>query len=320
MTTLDTSVLGRYVKYLSPSSIDTWITCPTRWMYRYVRKIKTPPSGAMFLGTSVHAAIEANHVQKVASQTDLASDELEDRFAHAFDHPKEDVDWTGEKRSDAKDDGGAMVRAYARETAPSIQPAVVEQSVLIPLRSASGPLPPLMTRLDLVDTSHIITDFKTKSKAPDPDDANASGQLTAYEVAHRSAFREPSAGQRLIHYTRPLKKNPRLARVFEQPTTRSDEQIGTYLRHARAVAVQIAVSVQTGDFPLADPKSWACSASWCGYFQVCPGGQARRTSVVSGDPLATWRKEADRVAGGSAPTKDGALGKATAEESQEARP
>ena len=296
---LNTSAVLKHVRHLSPSAVDTWITCPRRWMYRYVSKIRTPPSGAMHLGSSFHSAVETNHRQKISSREDLPLDVLEDRYGDVFDKPTQDVDWSGEKRSAAKDDGVAMIRAYRKEVAPALQPSVVEQTVLIPLNTSFGEtLPPLMTVLDLVDETRRITDFKTTSKQPDPDDANASGQLTAYDVAHRSAFGVPSSGQELIHLRRPLKTKP-FSEVFKQPTTRSDEQVGNYLRHVQAVALQISVGVQTGLFPMADPKSWACSAKFCGFFSICPGGSVRRTSVAT-DPLATW-KEA-HAAIGSVPT------------------
>lgn len=299
MVTLDVSGVLRHVRHLSPSAVDTWVTCPLRWKFRYVDKIKTPPSGAMHLGTSFHTAVEANHGQKIASREDLPLDVLQDHYGDAFEHPEDDVDWTGERKSAAKDDGAAMVRTYHREVAPSLQPAAVEQAVLIPLQTANGDiLPPLLTQLDLIDESRRITDFKTTSKQPDPDAANASGQLTAYEVAHRSAFGAPSAGQELIHLRRPLKSKP-FSEVFRQPTSRSDEQVGNYLRHVHAVGLQISVAVQTGLFPMADPNSWACSAKFCGYFAICPGGAVRRTSVAT-DPLATWKEAL--VVGGSVPT------------------
>lgn len=289
MVSLDPSRVLKYVRHLSPSSIDTWVTCPQRWYFRYVRKIKTPPSGAMHLGTSFHAAVEANHAQKITTREDLPLGVLEDRYSVAFEHPEDDVDWTGEKKSDAKDHGAAMVRSYHKQVAPTLQPTLVEQAVLVPLQTAAGEsLPPLKMVLDLVDDAKVIKDFKTTSKQPDPDAANASGQLTAYDVAHRSAFGTPSAGQELIHLRRPLKTKP-FAEVFRQPTSRSDEQVRNYLKHVQAVGIQIAVAVQTGLFPMADPNSWACSEKFCGYFRVCPGGKVRRTSHAT-DPLASWKE------------------------------
>lgn len=46
------------VKFLSPSSLDTWRTCQAKWMYRYVLKVPDSAGPAAVVGSFVHSVLE----------------------------------------------------------------------------------------------------------------------------------------------------------------------------------------------------------------------------------------------------------------------
>lgn len=44
--------------YISPSRLNLWLKCPLAFQFRYVADIKTSTTPALFLGKTVHAALE----------------------------------------------------------------------------------------------------------------------------------------------------------------------------------------------------------------------------------------------------------------------
>ena len=44
--------------YISPSRLNCWLTCPLKFKIRYIDRIRTPTTPALFLGKHVHAGLE----------------------------------------------------------------------------------------------------------------------------------------------------------------------------------------------------------------------------------------------------------------------
>lgn len=266
------------MSHLSPSQIAMFKKCPRQWAYVYLEGRRVPPSGAQHLGSSFHRSAEAHNVHKVATKTDLPVDEVEDRYSAAFKAvPESEIAWEDESPKRLYDDGAQMVRLFGATSAKEIQPTHVEQKVLIPLESEE-PLPPLLTVLDVVDDRSRVIDYKTKSRAAPADEAANSEQLSAYAIAHRSAFGAFPSALLLEVFVRPQKTRPTGFRDT-QTTTRGDAQADAYLQDLRAVASQIEHGRRTGLFPFAPADSWACSPKFCGFYAICAGGASRRVSV-----------------------------------------
>lgn len=285
--------------HLSPTQISTWKDCPALYEQVYVHGRRQAPSGSMHLGSSFHKAAEAHNRHKVSTRTDLPMDELEDRYTDAFRAvPSSEIHWD-ESADDVYDDGAKIVRLFGQTSAREVQPVHVEQRVLVPLE-ADEPLPPLLTVLDLIDDKGAIRDYKTSGKAPSAGTAADSEQLTAYALAHKSAFGHMPSALVLDYFIRPQAKRP-LGFREQQPTTRGEGQLGIYLQDVRAVASQIAHARQTGLFPYAATSSWKCAEKFCGFWKTCPGGEARRTSFA---PIAvTWDVSPDATALGTTQTQ-----------------
>lgn len=273
------------VDHLSPSSLRRWQKCPEQWRRYYVLGEKNfPPSAQQHLGKSFHSSVEANHRQKIETRTDLPLDELQDRFVEAFNElPRNEVLWEDEKPDDMKDDGTKIVKVYAKQIAPTVQPILVEHSVDTPIDSFDDPddleLPPMRTILDVVEDTGAIVDFKTTGKKPGEGTAASSDQLTAYANARRHETGEMPPSVRLEVLIRPSAKF-QFGRHETVYGLRAPHQIEIWLRNVKAIASQMQHALRTGLFPYADSESWACAASQCAFFNSCPGGRARRTSFA----------------------------------------
>ena len=270
--------------HVSPSQISTFKTCPTLWKYTALEGRRLPPSGAAHRGSSFHKATEAHNRLKVIDRVGLAADAIEDAFTQAWRNvPESDVSWDDERPNAIYDGGAKMARLYAATSALEIQPTHVEQEVLIP---AVGDGVPVLCRLDLVDEQGRVIDFKTTGKAPGSDDAHNSDQLTAYAGAHTVKFGHLPSALALDFFVAPSKTRPTGLRAF-QPTKRDELQVAAWRSDVAAVTSQMRHAEQTGMFPFAPSDSWKCSDKWCGFFNLCPGGAARRTTFA----VPSWMSE-----------------------------
>lgn len=260
--------------HISPSQLATFRTCPRLWAYTTLEGKRVPPAGAQHLGRSFHAAAEAHNRHKLATRTDMPLDEIEDRYAQAWkDTDPSEIQWDGEQPEKVYDDGAVITRLFGATSAREVQPVLIEQEVIIPAEV------PILCRLDVVDEQSRVLDYKSASKAPSADAAEDSDQLTAYAAAHQVATGHLPSAEVLDIFVRPLKTSP-LGRRFPITTNRSEEQVAIWLDDAKATVSQMKHAESTGLFPYADPSSWKCSEKWCGFWNQCPGGAARRSQVA----------------------------------------
>src|ERR1039458_4572621 len=56
---------------LSPSGASGYLACGFKWFARHVLHLPDPPTGALTMGSAVHAAINANFEQKIETKRDL---------------------------------------------------------------------------------------------------------------------------------------------------------------------------------------------------------------------------------------------------------
>lgn len=264
MTTIQTD------RHISPSQISMWKKCARLWAYVYLEGKKSPPAGAMHLGSSFHKAAEAQNIQKIVTRKDLPADELQDRYSDAWKAvPESEIAWEDERPDKVYDDGARLVGLFAVTSAPRLQPVAAERRVEIPTDNAA-----IVCVIDVIDENGTVWDFKTKGKSPAPDEAHNSDQLTAYTAAHDFAFGHPPSAVALDFFIRPSKTKP-TGFHDTQTTVRSAEQVSIWLDDARAVVSQMEHGIETGLFPYAPADSWACSEKFCGAWKFCPGGARR---------------------------------------------
>jgi CRISPR/Cas system-associated exonuclease Cas4 (RecB family) len=64
-------VCERLGEVLSPSQVNTYLTCPAKWYFRYLIGLSEPATGALALGKAFHATLAANFRQKMVSGCDM---------------------------------------------------------------------------------------------------------------------------------------------------------------------------------------------------------------------------------------------------------
>jgi RecB family exonuclease len=163
---------------LSPSQVNTFLSCPAKWYFRYPLGLTEPPTGTLALGTAFHSVLAANFRQKIETKQDLPAQELEDSFGEAFPIAAENAEFREDEEPAALiETGRALVRKYMDDAAPWIQPKAVELPV-------EGMIAGVRVQgiVDLLDVEGRIIDFKTAARRPLGITPDYNLQLTTYSM------------------------------------------------------------------------------------------------------------------------------------------
>src|SRR6478609_10183326 len=71
---------GQRLQHLSHSSYSKFLLCPDDWRRHYLKGERTPPSGAMFLGSRVDDALSTYHRRQLEHGETLTLDQLHDAY------------------------------------------------------------------------------------------------------------------------------------------------------------------------------------------------------------------------------------------------
>jgi len=242
------------INHISHSQIDMWLRCPKQWEYRYIHGIKTPPSGALVVGSCYHKALELNFRQKVHSFKDLPVEECMDNFVDAWDlvtENEEDIQWQGSSPGHLKDQGVALIDKYIDTTAPTVQPVEVEQRFECRIGDTG-----FVYIMDLLDDNNAVIDHKTSSKMYVQSDVDKSLQASAaaYVLDRPIIFYNHVA----VKSARPQIQIVRTIRIRRDIQWWEDLALG------------VLSEMKSGIAP-PRPGGWWCSPKWCGYWPMCRG-------------------------------------------------
>jgi putative RecB family exonuclease len=243
---------------LSPSQVNTYLTCPAKWYFRYLVGLSEPVTGAVALGRAFHQTLAANFRQKMSSRRDLQVAEIRDVFARAWASTSADAELReDEDSSELADIGEALVTAYLSNAAASIEPQAVELPV-------DGEIAGVKVRgiVDVVDTNGRVLDFKTAAKRPNGVPPQYQLQLTTYAMITPGA----SGSCRLDTVTK-----TKTVQVVQQTYDVGSEE----RRFAETLYPVVQDSIRDGIYP-PHRSSPICSRRHCGYWRECErefGGQ-----------------------------------------------
>jgi len=190
--------------HISFSEIKTYQACPAKWHFQYVQKAKPEQlSGAMLLGTCVHAVLERVYATMLASDPLPPVEELMKTYRDCWAREARDIPVQFAKGQDAttlEATARRMIETFlAGEYAcPEGKIIGIEEGFRVKL---ADDLPDLEGRVDML-THHngelVITDFKTARSIPTEDAADDQGeQLILYSKGCQPIARELGAKIRL---------------------------------------------------------------------------------------------------------------------------
>jgi len=244
---------------LSISRLNCYLGCPLQYKFRYVDLLPRPwRVAAMAFGTSVHAAIEWFHRERMDGRSPSVEEALSVFEADWFAQNVEPLVFSEKEDTDSlREKGVALLTTYLGIMAES-KPKAIEAPFEIPLIDPeTGEDLDLTLRgiIDLVEEGDTLVDVKTAGRTPENGGLERHLQLTTYALVFY-----------LLHGVIPdlrldvlLKlKTPR---VEQLPTKRSLPDLAWTAR----LFAKTARAIEQGHF-YPNP-SWRCTE--CEYFAAC---------------------------------------------------
>jgi len=244
---------------ISLSQVQTYLGCSLKYRFQYVEQIpKAWRTGAIAFGTSVHAAVEWFHRQRMEGATPSVQAVLEVFEADWYAQNVEPLVFSEKESQDSlARKAGALLEVYLGAShGPA--PAAVEQFFELDLADPeTGEVFDLRLKgvIDLIEEGDVLVDLKTAARTLAAGDLERHLQLSTYALAFflRSGT-IPSLRLDLLLKT----AKPRLERLT---TSRTREDLAWTARLIK----EVADAIQTEHF-YPNP-SWRCSE--CEYFAHC---------------------------------------------------
>lgn len=242
----------------SYSALDSFTTCPQKYKYEHIEKIRGDKSPEQIFGTLVHSALEHYYSK---SPTFPTLDEVLTRFR---DRVKESELPDADKPR-YEQNGVDMISRFAKKN-----PAWSARNIGLETRFAVDILEPqsgevhtlsgIIDRVDAPDDNTVeIIDYKTSRKLPAQSDVDRNLQLSVYHMA--ALKRWPSFAEKAIKLSLYfLRANEKLT------TTRTSADIAETEEHVRELIRNIKSATTQDEFP---PKP-SVLCEWCSFKPICP--------------------------------------------------
>jgi len=247
----DTAVREELGELLSPSQVNTYLTCPAKWYFRYLAGLTEPATGALALGKAFHATLATNFRRKLTSGRDMKQAEVQEVFEQEWILASDDAEFReDEDAAEFAATGEALVNTYIKDAAASVQPSAVEKPV-------SGQIAGVKVRgiVDVVDVTGCVVDFKTASKRPNGIAADYGLQLSTYAMITPGA----NGACRLDTVTK-----TKTVQVIQQTYAVGTEE----RRFAETLYPMVQESIRDGIYP-PHRGNPLCSRKHCGYWREC---------------------------------------------------
>jgi DNA helicase-2/ATP-dependent DNA helicase PcrA len=246
---------------ISPSGIGTLESCPQKYLFSNVWKLRGGPAAAMSFGSVMHNTIKY-FIGELAKGQTLPFEEVERKFQ---------IEWTSAgfeddyQEQEYKKDGIAQLRAFHAGVIAS-PPNVIAQEKVFELPMENNVV--LTGRMDQVNRlspgEEEIVDYKT-GRPGNEEKAKKDVQLSVYALAAREVF-DWNPARLTLHF---LQTNHPVS------ATRDEKQ----LKKVRADIQEAAADIRAGEFP-AKP-GFACR--FCDYESICPAREQGAAASASGE-------------------------------------
>lgn len=252
--------------HLSASSISQYLRCPRQWAIVKILGIKAPPDGGLVSGSAMHkgaehgmrAKMETGKNPNVAEVADVARDDavagIERALAQAEETGlREHLTGDGLVPAAVIDKAARLAGVWAEKAAPACEPVAVEEEFDAEISGVR-----VTGRLDVIEESRAIRDWKTSGKTPPPADVASTVQTEMYAAAtgrpvNYTYFIDQLRGVKVV--------------TIEVPS----EDLARASRLAADTVAGVAVGIAAGSFPR-KRDGWHCSARWCAFHRGCMAG------------------------------------------------
>lgn len=235
--------------YISPSRLNTWLTCPLKWKLVYVDGLRSPITPSLFLGKCCHRSLETFYRHKQLGIT-LDATELSRRLLESWSGLIDEEGMSFAAVADeqamqkqAVDLVGAYLKVVpADEPRPLAVEAALEAPLVDPVTGEDLGIP-LVGIVDLILDGHdgpIVSDFKTSARSAEPLEITHEIQLSCYSYLFRHVEQRQEASLEI----RSLIKTKAPKVEFHSYPARTD----AHFRRLFSVLREYVDSVDSGKF------------------------------------------------------------------------
>lgn len=238
----------------SYSALDTFRTCPRKYKYQEIDRIKVPKSKEQFFGTLLHSTLKLVHAPGILSPT----------LEQALDFYSRN--WNAEVFADEVEEraafsqGVAMIQDYYKKNDPSKINIVDLESrfqVEVEGKDEKHIIAGIADRIDKTEDGYEIIDYKTTRRLPSQESVDDNLQLSIY----LSGF--------LARYPKEIENLDKIkvSLYFLQHGVKlSSPRTKEQLNQSRELILDLIDQIKKSNF---EPRvSGLCG--WCGYQKICP--------------------------------------------------
>src|SRR3989442_1864609 len=247
-------------RILSVSQVNAYLACPLKYRFQYVDLIPRPwRVAAMAFGSSIHAAVEWFHRERLAGRTPDATEVLKIFDADWYAQNLEPLVFSERESKDGLlSKGREMLQLYVTEQEGTAVPAAVEQPFEVDLHDPeTGEILDVRFRgfVDLIEQDGTVVDLKTAGRSLESGGLERHLQLSAYALAGLILTGTiPKLRLDMLFKT----ARPRFERLETSRTTSELAWVAQLIR-------EVAIAIETEHF-FPNP-SWRCTE--CEYFAHC---------------------------------------------------
>lgn len=241
---------------ISYSAIDTFQTCPLKYKYQEIDRIKVPKTKEAVFGSIIHDALKFLHSAGPLFPT---LEQFLENFTKKWDFSRELVPWDIQEEKAYFNQGRKILENYYKTNSPfQFNIVDLESFFEVPLMGEKDEPHLLTGKIDRIDKTENdsleVIDYKTARRMPPQKRVDQDLQLSLYHLGVSHRWPEMKKPVKLTLYF--LKHGEKLS------TTRSPKD----LKETRERLLDLIKQVQESDF---QPKPGPL-CDWCGYRKMCP--------------------------------------------------
>lgn len=240
---------------LSYSTLETYRTCPLKYKFKEIDRLREPKSKEAVFGTLVHSTLKFIH------EPSLLPPSLEDALNHFAKNWNDAVYDNPDEERAAFSAGVEMIRRYFETNDPKDFTIVALESPfqidIVDAAGATHTLKGIIDRIDKTADGYEIIDYKTGRKLPSQESVDHNLQLSVYTKAFLARYPKEAAHlDRLTVSLYFLKHGVKLS------STRTLDDV----QKIDALFLETISEIEAGHFePRVNPL-----CDWCGFQKICP--------------------------------------------------